>query len=332
MIRIAKFMTLFVLSLAAMAIVAAGAGARDDDKTDPAAWGDDHVGKPLPDYFTGDECLFCHRDDIGPGWSVNRHGHTIRFAIEGEAPMTAIEEVPELKEMAAETVNVMGGENRIRFLKRGQGYGKLDLASVHLVPGAEGEPAEFLHAENPTWDVDKFAQSCAGCHATAVEEKTAAMSAIAIDCYSCHGIVDLGHTSDTKLIHLSRKRKDSATVVASTCGQCHLRGGTSRSTGRPYPTQFVPGDNLFKDYEVDFSDEFIDGLNPGDRHIYRNIREITIDGNDRVTCLSCHEVHGNSSQVHASLRRVESCNDCHAPDRAPDTDVSYEVHSDVCEY
>ena len=44
---------------------------------DPAAWGDDHVGKPLPEYITGDECLFCHRK-IGSTWPTNRHQLTIR--------------------------------------------------------------------------------------------------------------------------------------------------------------------------------------------------------------------------------------------------------------
>src|SRR5579872_4522958 len=27
-----------------------------------AGWGADHVGAPTPEYATGDECLFCHRD------------------------------------------------------------------------------------------------------------------------------------------------------------------------------------------------------------------------------------------------------------------------------
>src|SRR5262245_22809829 len=44
----------------------------------PAAWGSDHVGRPVPEYITGDECLFCHRITIGPGWSRTRHQSTIR--------------------------------------------------------------------------------------------------------------------------------------------------------------------------------------------------------------------------------------------------------------
>ena len=45
---------------------------------DPAAWGGNHAGKPVPDFVHGDECLFCHRNDIGPGWQKNAHGITVR--------------------------------------------------------------------------------------------------------------------------------------------------------------------------------------------------------------------------------------------------------------
>jgi hypothetical protein len=34
---------------------------------DPAAWGTNHVGQPVPEYVHGDECLFCHRFNVGPG-------------------------------------------------------------------------------------------------------------------------------------------------------------------------------------------------------------------------------------------------------------------------
>src|SRR5688572_25378852 len=47
-------------------------------RLDPAAWGTNHSGKPVPEFVHGDECLFCHRNDIGPGWQKNTHGITIR--------------------------------------------------------------------------------------------------------------------------------------------------------------------------------------------------------------------------------------------------------------
>src|SRR4051812_18262093 len=45
---------------------------------DPAGWGSDHVGEPLPEFTTGDECLFCHRPKDGPGYAENRHVRSLR--------------------------------------------------------------------------------------------------------------------------------------------------------------------------------------------------------------------------------------------------------------
>src|SRR5213078_1528900 len=38
---------------------------------DPGAWGSNHIGKPIPEYVHGDECLFCHRNNIGSTWQKN---------------------------------------------------------------------------------------------------------------------------------------------------------------------------------------------------------------------------------------------------------------------
>src|SRR5437762_13584571 len=68
----------------------------------PAAWGSDHVGKPVPEYVTGDECLFCHRTDVGPAWTKNRHHGTIREADAESSPLLAMKTSPPLKHLAAE--------------------------------------------------------------------------------------------------------------------------------------------------------------------------------------------------------------------------------------
>src|SRR5579863_5149208 len=46
--------------------------------TTAASARNDHVGKPLPDYMTGDQCLFCHRNVVGPTWQTEPHAWTIR--------------------------------------------------------------------------------------------------------------------------------------------------------------------------------------------------------------------------------------------------------------
>lgn len=208
----------------------------------------------------------------------------------------------------------------------------MDIASFVFAHGKQEGPVKVVGAEHAKWDAEKFAQKCAGCHATAVETESAAFGAFSLDCYACHGDVTLDHTNDTKLMHLSAKRNDRPHIVTSICAQCHLRGGESKSTGRPYPNQFVAGDNLFKDYVVNFTDEFIEALNPADRHIYRNVRDVAVRGVGQVTCLSCHQIHANSSAIHTSVRESAICADCHAPGEPMNKPILYQVHSDVCEY
>src|SRR5262245_63401787 len=96
---------------------------------DPAAWGADHVGRPRPEFTSGDECLFCHRD-VGPGWPTNRHGQTIRSLDPQSPAIQALADLPEAKNLAAEVELLMGGRNRQRFLKRSSEHGRLDLLSV----------------------------------------------------------------------------------------------------------------------------------------------------------------------------------------------------------
>src|SRR5262245_37162626 len=83
---------------------------------DPAAWGSDHVGKPVPNFTSGDECLFCHRD-VGPGWPTNRHGQTIRTADPTLPAVSTLLDSPQFKSLGGEVGFLMGGPTRQRFLK-----------------------------------------------------------------------------------------------------------------------------------------------------------------------------------------------------------------------
>src|SRR5262245_38822845 len=61
---------------------------------DPTAWGGDRVGQAVPAFTSGDECLFCHRMDVGPGWAKNRHGQTVRIADGEFESLKALGELP----------------------------------------------------------------------------------------------------------------------------------------------------------------------------------------------------------------------------------------------
>ncbi|HLN33179.1 MAG TPA: hypothetical protein VK395_35945 [Gemmataceae bacterium] len=294
---------------------------------DPAAWGSDHVGKPMLEYVTGDECLFCHRTDIGPFWSKNRHQRTIREPEPDSAALAALKKPAELKSLADDVQLLLGAGNHSRFLKKDSSYGKLDLLSVTW------DRSGGLHkTEKPHWDGRKFADACAGCHTTAVDPQTRAFSAVALDCYTCHGSVTLDHSKNTQLIHLSKKRHDPASVIASICGQCHVRTGKAKSTGLPYPNNFVAGDNLFRDFQVDLSEKALQALSPADRHVLENIRDVVVLGKEETTCLSCHEVHKQSTKKHRRLLESPSCVTCHNATGSKKIRPAYEVHSHTCEY
>src|SRR5579872_1609254 len=101
-------------SSAAGAWVLCALAAAAQTRLDPAAWGSDHVGKPVPEYTHGDECLFCHRNDIGPGWQKNAHGVTVRQR----------EDAPDLVKKLDPTAQAeffLGSRHQVRFLKK-SGY------------------------------------------------------------------------------------------------------------------------------------------------------------------------------------------------------------------
>jgi predicted CXXCH cytochrome family protein len=140
------------------------------------------------------------------------------------------------------------------------------------------------------------------------------------------------HSEDSTLMLLAKKRKDPAAVVTSVCAQCHVRTGKSRSSGLPYPNSFVAGDNLFRDLQVDFSDAGLKALNPVDRHVQENIRDVVVSGKEDVTCLSCHNVHQSSGKKHHRVAESPLCHQCHEASGSKKARKSYEVHSETCGY
>ena len=124
-----------------------------------------------------------------------------------------------------------------------------------------------------------------------------------------------GHTKNAALVYLSPRRKDPARVTTSICAQCHVRTGTAKSTGRPYANNFVAGDNLFRDFQVDLSDAAIAGLDPGDSHVLANVRDVVLLGKEKVTCVSCHDVHKQSTRKHHVLPQTAQLPDVPQRDR-----------------
>ena len=109
------------------------------------------------------------------------------------------------------------------------------------------------------------------------------------------------------------------------------RGGKSKTSGLPYPNAYIAGGNLFQDYEVDWGKADDPAMNPGDRHIWKNVRDVVKNGGD-TTCLSCHRIHASAPERHRRVLTGPICQECHNA-TGPKKDVrAYSVHSALCEY
>src|SRR4030095_16399582 len=182
---------------------------------DPAAWGGNHVGKPIPEYVHGDECLFCHRNSIGVTWQKNAHGLARRKGEDAPELQTLASKLPELSAVVSEIGYFLGSRHRVRFLKK-SGYGKFLLLNLQAVLGApidKGGVIDKASVSWPSWDKEKFGSRCAGCHATAVDANTNSFAAFVIDCYACHGYATVEHSNNTSLMWLSKKRRDDARAI-----------------------------------------------------------------------------------------------------------------------
>ncbi|HKS57971.1 MAG TPA: hypothetical protein VJS12_21915 [Steroidobacteraceae bacterium] len=221
------------------------------------------IAQSIADYPTGDACLFCHRDDIGSSWLDNAHAWTTRPA--GEAPPVS--------PLPADATHVIGREH-FRPLKQ-NGYGKFSLLTVG----------------GTSWQPNVFEKQCAGCHTTAVNPSSGEFSSIGLDCYACHGNVPEDHATKKGTALLSRTRPNADKEVIGICGSCHLRGGRSKTSGRPYPHAYIAGSDLFEDFLVDLQLDTKAKLDSSDSHVYLKTRAVLQGGSDK-SCVDCHRIHG----------------------------------------
>ena len=84
---------------------------------DPKAWGGNHVGKPVPAYTTGDECLFCHRNTIGPSWAVDGHARTLRVREDAADLQPVLKGQPALAAYDKQIEYLLGHRGVMRMLK-----------------------------------------------------------------------------------------------------------------------------------------------------------------------------------------------------------------------
>jgi predicted CXXCH cytochrome family protein len=66
--------------------------------------------------------------------------------------------------------------------------------------------------------------------------------------------------------------------------------------------------------------------------VLANVRDVVVLGKESVTCLSCHDIHGQSSKKHHRVAKSDYCLNCHHPTGPMKTVKVYEVQSERCGY
>jgi hypothetical protein len=191
---------------------------------DPAAWGGDHVGQPVTQFTSGDECLFCHRD-VGTTWSANRHGQTVRLAEPQSPTLAALTRQPALQGLAAEVELLLGAEPR--SLSQGSlDHGQLDLLTVEWVrTTASGKPpsrtAGLGQPQIPIparYSHGRFGNSRSF-------GRLVGMFRVPAKCQNM---------TSGRLVHLSPKRHDGPQSLLQSAANV-IPHGNGQSTGLPYP-------------------------------------------------------------------------------------------------
>jgi hypothetical protein len=295
---------------------------------DPAAWGESHAGVPLPESETGGQCLFCHEETLEPNWNGNHHQLFIRPADASPEGIEAFAEAGVEQALLEEITHVMGGGRQHAYLRLAEANGEADLFG----PRYNAEKKIAVQLTDAGWKPSVFNDTCASCHATGYDTTTGHFQSLSLDCMVCHGDLPMSHADNPTEALFSKTAATPPHVEISICGSCHIRSGVSKSTGKPYPNNYIPGDNLFIDLEVDWNTASLNKLNAADRHIVWNAREVVLYGNEEMTCTTCHDVHDQSTLRHQELEEQRYCFICHA---GKDTRSGFQgnrVRSEVCGY
>lgn len=314
-------------ALLALAVLAAPSGCRSKEAKPPPAGGEPVAS--IPEYMSGDECLFCHREKVGVSWQGNAHRSTVREAAAGDPALLALASSGNEKPGGVDFL--LGGKRLARFLRKKE-YGRLELLSTAWTPDEAKGKGRLIEAGKRHWDRKKFSRDCGGCHATGFDSSELRFMDISIDCYACHGDVDRSHANDPKRVFLAAGRSDSKKTLSSACAQCHARGGRSRSTKLPFPNNFIAGRDLFVDFEVDTSPGALRSASKTDQHILESIRDVSSAMPGALSCLDCHQVHPGSTRKHRRLSPGAYCESCHGKGKPGRVQWSRDVHNETCGY
>lgn len=302
----------------------------------------------MPAEYTGSRrCFSCHRGVGQPHYSSQ---HALTFQEAGEEAIVADfaqgedvrrvqlpgEDAP--RAFTAEDIAFVVGTGTYaqQFVVADEGE---DTTRYWVLPALWNAVEQSWQPWGPDaadWPGDAFdwTQNCAGCHTTGLSAETAEWIEPGVQCEACHGpgsnhfaaVQEFGNTDDPAELEQIR----AAIVLspdAQICGACHSQG--MGSDGHPYPTGYVPGENLLASgvFELVPPDDethwwatghasqkymqFNEWMNSGHPRALQAMR-----ASDEATgaCLACHSAE--ASFVETLAAAVESGNLSGAPEPA----------------
>ena len=201
------------------------------------------AGAQTPEFVHGEECLFCHRHNIGSSWQRNAHNLTTRQVEGGDGILLGRHGTRQLKKAGYNRLVFTDGKSSTDFNRR--------CASCHTTAV---DPTDFTYAY--------LGIDCYACHGAVVlrhstreatvplgkRAATDAKAATAI-CAACHLRGEEPHPADRHVwrsaredgggcldchsIHGNGAQRHRRVLASAICNDCHVPG-QPRKEVRPY--------------------------------------------------------------------------------------------------
>lgn len=168
-------------------------------------------------------------------------------------------------------------------------------------------PARWLVKEQKWVKADAVdgAAQCVGCHTTNFDPDTKTWTELGVECEMCHGPAG-AHTESMEAKDILNPKKLDSKHLNMVCGQCHSQG-TDLTGKYAFPTSFLPGGDLDKDFKLKPPVE-------GAANSQYNDFVASKHAEGGMKCTSCHDSHGDKAKAaHQLVMPVDDlCLGCHS--------------------
>lgn len=228
---------------------------------------------------------------------------------------------------------VLGGRLTLRYLQN------RDTGLVFLPCEWDnvGKAVKPFHPAD--WKTFPFGEKCAACHTTGFVPETGTWHEVGVGCESCHG-PGSRHGDYVSAGGMVKFKELTAVQEGMICSSCHLQGGFSKVSDRRYPENYKPGTDLFSVYRfpwetlapaVNAATSTTAPVDPIDLH-QKILMKLELDGQSKLRCTSCHDVHAATHKKHEALPKQAFCSQCHATEGGKFILKDYKIACPVCEF